>query len=37
VMVKDATSAVYDVGLKESENIGVDVMNTNQCIAWLQS
>jgi nicotinamidase-related amidase len=37
VMVKDATSAVYDIGLKELENIGVDVMNTTQCIAWLQS
>ena len=37
VMVKDATSAVYDIGLKELENIGVDVMNTTQCIEWLQS
>jgi len=37
VMVEDATSAVYDIGLKEVENIGVGVMNTNQCIAWLQS
>jgi nicotinamidase-related amidase len=36
VMVKDATSEVYDIGLKELENIGVDVMDTNQCIAWLQ-
>lgn len=35
VMVEDATSAVYDVGLKELENIGVDVIDTNQCIAWL--
>jgi nicotinamidase-related amidase len=37
VMVKDATSAIYGIGMKELENIGVEAMNTNQCIAWLQS
>lgn len=37
VIVQDATSGVYNVGLKELENIGVMVMKTNQCIAWLQS
>lgn len=37
VMVEDATSGVYDVGLKELEDIGVEVMDTNRCIAWLQS
>jgi nicotinamidase-related amidase len=37
VIVQDATSGVHNVGLKELENIGVMVMKTNQCIAWLQS
>ncbi len=37
VLIKDATSAIYDVGVRELENIGVRVMNTDECIAWLQS
>ena len=35
VMVKDATSLVYDIGLQELQNIGVSVMDTDECIAWL--
>jgi nicotinamidase-related amidase len=36
VMAKDATSLVYDKGLQELQNIGVLVMNTDECIAWLE-
>jgi nicotinamidase-related amidase len=36
VMAKDATSLVYDKGLQELQNIGVSVMNTDECIAWLE-
>jgi nicotinamidase-related amidase len=36
VMAKDATSLVYDIGLQELQNIGVSVMNTDECIAWLE-
>jgi nicotinamidase-related amidase len=35
VMAKDATSLVYDIGLQELQNIGVSVMDTDECIAWL--
>jgi nicotinamidase-related amidase len=35
VMAKDATSLVYDLGLQELQNIGVSVMDTDECIAWL--
>jgi nicotinamidase-related amidase len=35
VMAKDATSLIYDIGLEELENIGVSLMNTDECIAWL--
>jgi nicotinamidase-related amidase len=36
VYVKDATSANYERGLSELENIGVRVMDTIQCIEWLE-
>jgi nicotinamidase-related amidase len=36
VVVKDATSAIYDIGVSELENIGVRVMNTDQCKQWLK-
>lgn len=35
VLVKDATSAVYDIGFQEMKNIGVSLMNTDECIEWL--
>lgn len=35
VMAKDATSLVYDIGLQELQNIGVSVMDTDECMAWL--
>lgn len=36
VLAKDATSGVYDTALQELRNIGVSVMNTNECLAWLE-
>jgi nicotinamidase-related amidase len=35
ILVKDATSLIYNIGLEELENIGVSLMNTDECIAWL--
>jgi nicotinamidase-related amidase len=35
VLVKDATSMVYDIGLKELENIGVSIMSADECVTWL--
>ncbi len=35
VLVKDATSVVYDIGFQEMKNIGVSLMNTDECIEWL--
>ncbi len=35
VLAKDATSLIYDIGLRELENIGVSLMNTDECMAWL--
>lgn len=37
VFVPDATSGVYERGLRELANIGVDLMSTAQCVAWLQA
>lgn len=37
VLIKDATSVIYDFGIRELENIGTRVMNTSDCISWLQS
>lgn len=36
VLINDATSAIYDVGIRELENIGTRVMNTTECLSWLQ-
>ncbi|MCD6036238.1 MAG: hypothetical protein K0S67_122 [Nitrososphaeraceae archaeon] len=35
ILAKDATSLIYNIGLQELENIGVLLMNTDECIAWL--
>ena len=35
VLAKDATSIVYDIALQELKNIGVSLMETDECIAWL--
>src|SRR5215218_10526629 len=35
ILAKDATSFIYNIGLQELENIGVSVMDTDECIAWL--
>ncbi len=36
VLAKDATSCIYDIAVQELRNIGVSVMNTEECIAWLK-
>lgn len=36
VLINDATSSIYDVGIRELENIGTRVMNTSECLSWLQ-
>jgi nicotinamidase-related amidase len=36
VLAKDATSLVYDIALQELQNIGVSLMDTDECIAWLE-
>jgi nicotinamidase-related amidase len=35
VLAKDATSLIYDIALQELKNIGVSLMNTDECLAWL--
>ena len=35
ILAKDATSLIYNIGLQELENIGVLLINTDECIAWL--
>src|ERR671922_2101870 len=35
ILAKDATPLIYDIGLQELQNIGVSLMNTDECIAWL--
>ena len=35
ILAKDATSLIYNIGIQELENIGVLLMNTDECIAWL--
>ena len=35
ILATDATSVLYDRALQELKNIGVLVMNTDECIAWL--
>lgn len=34
VLVTDATSGVYDRGIQELQNIGVNLMNTDEFLAW---
>ena len=36
VLVKDATSQTYDKALEEMMSIGVSVMDTNECLTWLE-
>ena len=35
VLATDAISVLYDRALQELKNIGVLVMNTDECIVWL--
>jgi hypothetical protein len=35
ILAKDAASLIYDKGLQELQNIGVYLMNTDECIVWL--
>ena len=35
VLAKDATSAIYEIGLKELKNIGVVLMDIDACMKWL--
>jgi hypothetical protein len=35
ILAKDATSLIYNIGLQELQNIGVSLINTDECIAWL--
>jgi nicotinamidase-related amidase len=35
VLAKDATSLIYDIALQELKNIGVSLMDTDECLAWL--
>jgi hypothetical protein len=34
-MAEDATSRTYDIALQELKDIGVSLMDTDECIAWL--
>jgi nicotinamidase-related amidase len=36
VLIKDATSEVYEQGLQELDNIGVELMTTDDCVAALK-
>jgi nicotinamidase-related amidase len=36
ILAKDATSLIYDIGLQELKNIGVLLMNIDECIVWLR-
>jgi nicotinamidase-related amidase len=35
VLAKNATSLVYKIGLQELRNIGVSLMNSDECVAWV--
>lgn len=37
ILAKDATSLIYDIALQELKNIGVSLMDTDECIAWLDA
>ena len=34
VMIKDATSVLYDKAIFELQNIGISLMNTNEYLSW---
>jgi nicotinamidase-related amidase len=36
VLAKDATSLIYDIALQELKNIGVSLMNVEECIEWIK-
>jgi nicotinamidase-related amidase len=36
VLLKDATSQIYEKALEEMRSIGVSVMDTRECISWLE-
>ncbi len=35
VLAKDDTSLLYDKVLQESKNIGITLLDTDECISWL--
>lgn len=35
ILAKDATSVIYDIALQELKNIGVSLMDTDECIVWI--
>jgi len=37
VLADDATSVIYDIARQELKNIGVSIMNTDECIKWLRA
>ena len=37
VLAKDATSLIYDRGLQELKNIGVSLMDSDECIEWIRN
>jgi nicotinamidase-related amidase len=36
VLAKDATSLIYDIALQELKNIGVSLMNVDECLQWIK-
>lgn len=36
VLVTDATSGIYERGLQEMRNIGVTLIDTDECVAWFK-
>jgi nicotinamidase-related amidase len=36
VLAKDATSPIYDTTLQELKNIGVSLMNVDECTEWIK-
>ncbi len=37
VLAKDATSLLYDKALQELKNIGITLLDTDECLSWLGS
>ncbi len=35
ILAKDATSVIYDIALQELKNIGVSLIDTDECIVWI--